>query len=373
MKNPLHLLRFGAACAALALSAAALHAAEDSTDQNTVRSKFSDASKPGTLKVALPWAEVRVSGTDGNEIVVTSSLEQKGKKEVDQDGFRRLDEDVTFEITEKNNVATIVMTGDNPWAAQGAEFNVQVPHNTNLVLRTEAGGDIKVENIDGDIDINSMNGEVALLDIGASAVVNTMNGEVTATFKKAPAKPVSITSMNGEVDVRLPSDTKANLRMRTHNGTIRTNFADNILQTKTEKVSGKGFSYGYGMTHDQARELARHAERMARDAARQARAHAAMIRGDKDANDDKDDDQTPEPPEPAAAPEAPATVTTAVTASTPDTTNVSVGKLTAAPRAPLPPLPGGPVGKSIVGTLNGGGVDIQLSTMNGTITLRQTK
>jgi hypothetical protein len=30
-------------------------------------------------------------------------------------------------------------------------------------------------------------------------------------------------------------------------------------------------------------------------------------------------------------------------------------------------------GKSIVGTLNGGGVDIKLTSMNGTITLRESK
>ena len=30
-------------------------------------------------------------------------------------------------------------------------------------------------------------------------------------------------------------------------------------------------------------------------------------------------------------------------------------------------------GKSIVGTLNGGGVDIKLTSMNGTITIRDTK
>ncbi len=47
--------------------------------------------------------------------------------------------------------------------------------------------------------------------------------------------------------------------------------------------------------------------------------------------------------------------------------------------APHPPrMPHMPVfptfgGKSIVGTLNGGGVDIQLASMNGAITLRQTK
>lgn len=359
MKNPfVHLFRLGLASATLAVAVTALHAADENSDQSTVRSKFSDPSKPGTLKVSLPWAEVHVSGTDGNEIVVTSSLEQKGKKkEVDKDGFRRLDEDVSFEITEKNNVATIVMSGDNIWVAHGAEFRVQVPRNTNLVLRTEAGGDINVANLDGDIDINSMNGEVTLSDIGSSAVVNTMNGEVTATFKKAPAKPVSITSMNGEIDLRLPTDTKANLRLRTHNGSIRTNFPDGVLQTKTEKNSARGYSNGYGMTRDQARELARNAERLAREQAKLARnvAHdVARAQGDSSA----DKKEAAEAPEPAEAPAARAS---------------AAAPAHAAPPAPaIPPLPGFG-GKSIVGTLNGGGVDIQLSTMNGTITLRQTK
>lgn len=352
------LFRLGAACAALAFTATALQAADENSEQNTIRSKFSDPAKPGTLKVSLPWAEVRVSGTDGNEIVVTSSIEEKGKsKEVDPDGFRRLDEDVSFEVVEKNNTATIVMSGDNLWAAHGAEFHVQVPRNTNLILRTEAGGDVQVENIDGDIDINSMNGEVTLTDIGSSAVINTMNGEVTATFKKAPAKAVSITSMNGEIDLRLPTDTKANLRMRTHNGSIRTNFPEGVLQAKTEKVSGsRGYTGTFGPTREQTREIARQAERMARDASRAAREHAKLARAQTGAAEgDKDTDETSAPPAPASP--------TPATASIP----------AAAPQPPIPPIPAWAGGKSIVGTLNGGGVDIQLSTMNGTITLRQTK
>ena len=42
------------------------------------------------------------------------------------------------------------------------------------------------------------------------------------------------------------------------------------------------------------------------------------------------------------------------------------------PVPPIPPLPNFG-GKSIVGTLNGGGVDIKLTSMNGTITIRETK
>src|SRR6478736_2771300 len=206
-------------------------------DGATARVKFSDPSKPGTLKLSLPWAEARVTAIDGNEVIVSSSLDEKTRRgEVDHEGFRRLDDDLTFELVEKNNVATITIAGDNPWMSTGAEFEIKVPRNTNLILRTEAGGDINVHGVEGDIDVNSMNGEVTLEGISSSAIVNTMNGEVHVSFSKPPVKPVSLSSMNGEIDLRLPGDTKANLRMRTHNGSIRTNFPEGALQTKTEKT-----------------------------------------------------------------------------------------------------------------------------------------
>lgn len=331
---------------------------EESPDGATARATFSDPSKPGTFRLSLPWAEARIVATDGNEIVVSSSLDEKGRRdEVDHEGFRRLDEDLTFELVEKNNVATVTIAGENPWAANGAEFNILVPRNTNLVLRTEAGGDIRVKGVEGDIDIQSMNGEVTLEDIASSAVVNTMNGEVHVTFSKAPVKPVSLSSMNGEIDLRLPGDTKANLRMRTHNGSIRTNFPEGALQTKTEKTTK-----GAADLHPDSREYRDYQREVARVERERARIEREAHQAAADAT--------------AAANEALAAADAAVAAAAapraaPVTANVAV----AAPLAPLAPLPPVPNfgGKSIVGTLNGGGVDIKLTSMNGTITLRQSK
>jgi hypothetical protein len=358
MKFPLNsILRLGALVATTALLSGPVRADDDDAT-TTSRIKFSDPAKPGTLKASLPWADLHVTGTTGNEIVVTSTLKEKGAKQERPDGLRRLDEEVSFELSEKNNTATIQIVGDNPWAAQGAEFKIELPHNTSLVLRTEAGGDMLVENIDGDIDITSMNGEVTLRDIGSSAVVNTMNGEINAVFKTAPVKAVSFSSMNGEIFVKLPVDTKANLRMRSHNGAILTDFPDSILKAKSENRS-----HGEDMAENPeaespdappaevAAERAMHdAEKAVRDAAKVAARDAA--RAARDAQ-------------------------RAVLVS--DSAVISSDQTPVAPRAPhMPRMPRIPMvpafgGKSVVGTLNGGGVDVQLATMNGTITLRQVK
>jgi len=175
-----------------------------------------------------------------------------------------------------------------------------------------------------------MNGEVKLEGISGSAVINTMNGEVHASYAKPPQKLVSITSMNGEIDLRVPAETKANVRLRTHTGSILTDFNDAVLKTKSEGKGPGGI--------DTAR-ISADAARAAADAMRAA-ANEARDAARAELEEEKND------------------------------SNHRVH----APRPPLPPVVVPPIigGKLVSGTLNGGGVDIKISTMNGEITLRRT-
>jgi hypothetical protein len=269
---------------------------------------------------------------------------------------------VSFELTEKDNVVSLRLAGENPWAGHDAEFKVSVPRAMALDIKTEAGGDLKVKDITGDIEINNMNGEVSLEGITGSTVVNTMNGEVHAVYARAPQRLVSITSMNGEVDLRVPADTKANIRLRTHNGSILTDFSETVLKTKTEgksdgyvghnsqaaKAAADAVHQAMQVAHEVTREVQREIDRAMKEAA-EAEAEAYEARqeaehADKVAAEMAVDHPAPKAP---AAPRSPRS-----------------------PRPPMPPITGG---KTVSGTLNGGGIDIKVSTMNGEITLRQTK
>jgi hypothetical protein len=334
---PTQLLRF---VLLASLAAAPLARAEDEGSTATV--KLSAPDKPATLSLDVPWADIRIVGTDGDTVTVESTLNQKNSKPARPGALRRLDNEVSFELTEKDNVVTLSLAGDNPWGGHDAEFKISVPRTIALNLKTDAGGDLAVKGVEGDVEINNMNGEVLLEGLVGSAVINTMNGEVRVIYAKAPQKPISITSMNGEVDLRLPADTKANIRMRTHNGSILTDFAEDALKTKAEGGKSGGYSYSYG--HEEtaraaaiaAADAARIAVQVSRDVAREVQREVARAVKEGTGEDT-----------PAVAPRAPRP-----------------------PRAPMPPITGG---KLVTGTLNGGGVDIKVSTMNGEITLRQTK
>jgi len=335
MKSLRSLLLFSAVLGA----ALTLRAADG--EMTTASVAFSDPAKPGTLRVNIPWADLRITGTDAPGVTVRSNLEQKGRTRVTRDGLRRIDESVAFELLEQDNVVTLALAGGAEWHSPGSEFEISVPHNTNLVLSNGMGGDIRVTGVEGDLDVDSMNGDVSLDGIASSAVVNTMNGQIKAAFKSAPTKPVSLTTMNGEINVHLPAETKASLRLRTHNGSILTDFPEDALQTQTETRSGTPVAGAAPRAReaDRARsEAAREAADAVRAAAEVARTVVEEVRREVAAAVAERDGATPRAPR--------------------------------APRAPRPPTFGG---KSITGTLNGGGTDIALTSMNGTITLRQGK
>ncbi len=354
------LLRF---LVAASLTAFALTRAHADDEGSTATATLSAPGKPATLRIDMPWADIHISGVDGNVVTVESTISQKDAKSTRSDGLRRLDDEVTFELTEKDNTVVLRIAGDNPWANHDAEFKISVPRAMALDVKTEAGGDLAVKDITGDIEINNMNGEIMLEGITGSAVVNTMNGEVRAIYAKAPQKLVSITSMNGEIDLRVPADTKANVRLRTHNGSIMTDFDEAVLKTKSEgRSSGSSNNYvseagrnaaeavrmamqvARDVAQEVSREVKREVERAHKEAAVAAHEHAVELSPKELA--DRDANRLAAPAEPLA-PHTPRS-----------------------PRPPLPPITGG---KIVSGTLNGGGVDIKISTMNGEITLRQTK
>lgn len=337
MKNniPHQLLRFAFLAS---LAAAPFACADDEGSSATV--KLSAPDQPATFTLDMPWAEIRITGVDGDAVTVDSSLSEKSNKPAKPGALRRLDNEVSFELTEKDNVVTLSLTGDNPWSAHDAEFKISVPRRMALNLKTGTGGDLVVKGVEGDIEIENMNGEVSLDGVKGAAVISTMNGEVRAVYAAAPQKPISITSMNGEIDLRVPADTKANVRMNTHNGSILTDFSEDVLKTKSEGSKGYSYSFGHGEAPQAAAAAAAEATRVAVQVARDVQREVARE------------------------------VARAVKEGTGENVTPRVPRAPRAPRPPMPPITGG---KLITGTLNGGGVDIKVSTMNGEITLRQTK
>jgi len=182
---------------------------------------FSDPSRPGLLRVNLVNNAVSVKTHPGREVIIESTS-RGGRRGPDRrvpTGLRRIDTNPGLAVEEENNVMTVTNMRNS------GNLEIQVPAKTNLNLRTVNGGNLQVDDVEGEIEVTNTNGSVMLNNVAGSVIAHATNGRVVATLREVtPNKPMSFTSMNAHIDITFPANVKANLKMRTDNGATYSDF-----------------------------------------------------------------------------------------------------------------------------------------------------
>lgn len=109
------------------------------------------------------------------------------------------------------------------------DFELKAPYQTNVYLRTVNHGDIRVENLAGDFDINNINGGVELSEVSGSGRAYALNHPLKALFSRNPKSPSYFGSLNGLIEVTFQPDLSADLKFKTFNGHVYTDFAVTAL------------------------------------------------------------------------------------------------------------------------------------------------
>src|ERR1051326_3464960 len=211
--------------------------------QEQATAKWNDPSRPGLLKVNSVLGSIRIKIHTTNDV----TIEVKSRRNRIDDrivrppappegaGLRRPDpggSPFTVE-TDLNNVITV--TGGD-FASGMGDLEIEVPNKTNLNLQAKLGT-IMVDGVEGDIEETSLNGSINLTNVSGSVGAHSMNGTMLVSFQNiADGKPMSFTSMNGNVDVTLPAAAKANLKMRTALGGIYTDFDVQLATSSTNST-----------------------------------------------------------------------------------------------------------------------------------------
>ena len=118
---------------------------------------------------------------DSNEAMAEAKRDVK--MDMSQQGnFVRLYEDGPFRSPNGMNYR-----GDDYYGYRVVfDFDVQVPYDTELVLKGVNHGDIQVKKTTGDYEIHGLNGGIEMEEITGSGLVSTLNGKVKVTFSKNP-------------------------------------------------------------------------------------------------------------------------------------------------------------------------------------------
>jgi hypothetical protein len=205
----------------LLFAASAAFSQEAPPDRVTV--PFSDPSRPKTLRVNLINGAITVKGYDGKDAIVEARPKGERHHRAERsDGMKRIDLAGTgLVVEESENILKVGTRSVN----EDMQLTIQVPYNTSLKLSTVNGGDIIVDHVIGDVELQDTNGKITATHISGTAVVNALNGKVLVTFDKVSGdKPMSFSSLNGDIDVTLPADLKAKVKLKTDNGAVYSDF-----------------------------------------------------------------------------------------------------------------------------------------------------
>ncbi len=246
-------------------------AQQSQTDHAVV--SFTNPSKPGTVEVDVREGSILVRGYEGKDVVIDArwreraltkerreieaalaeteaelSEEERARRKAQAEkskGMKMLQvESMGLTIEEEDNVIQV----DVDEGKRAVDLVIQVPFSASLRLscRDDERG-VTVERVDGEIEVDTSDGPIVLTNVSGPVVADSSDGEIKIVFGKiTPGKPMSLSAMDGDIDITLPLNAKASLKIKTDEGQIYTDFDVQLTpsqQKQEEDERREGGSY----------------------------------------------------------------------------------------------------------------------------------
>jgi DUF4097 and DUF4098 domain-containing protein YvlB len=104
------------------------------------------------------------------------------------------------------------------------EYTLTVPRTARLDEIKLINGSLDVTGMSGEVNASCINGRLEAHDLSGRARLSTINGRLDARFGQLASNSVELNSVNGSVELTIPSDSKAELEADTVSGGINNDF-----------------------------------------------------------------------------------------------------------------------------------------------------
>ncbi len=204
---------------------------------------LSNPGNSGKLIVQQLSGSIDVIAYEGNEVIVKASFGNKKehyKDKSEKPGLKKIENSsLKISAEEKNNVVQII---NEQWN-KATNLEIKVPSNFSLKLGTVNKGNITVNGVKGELEISNVNGEITLTGVSGSASADTVNGDIKVNFLSVTdGASMAFSSMNGDLEVTFPKSVKGNLKLKSEQGDIFTDFE--MAVDKQKPVVDKNSSGG---------------------------------------------------------------------------------------------------------------------------------
>jgi len=206
--------------------------------------KFANA-KDRKIVITADNTRMQIEGYDGDEVQIrvydyeapperAKGLKPLYNSAVDNSG-------IGLSVVQEGNVLNITKA-----SRKEGKYTIRVPRKVSISFEEVnwQGDDLKISNVEGDLEIKTNNSSIHLEKVSGPVVASTTSGDITVIYAPSVVqdKPSSISNISGVVDVTLPGNTKANLKMKSITGEI---YSDLDLSLNPNKGSMKRLGGGH--------------------------------------------------------------------------------------------------------------------------------
>jgi hypothetical protein len=184
-------------------------------------------ARPATVKASVVSGNLVVTGYDEKEILVETTVAGHPPSSKDQarDGERNSPASdfrpAGLSVKEQDNVVSISLLPTAP----PMDLWVYVPRSARLKLNNLASGDLRVEKVAGETEVSIVNGSLFLTNVSGAVVAHAVNGRINVDCASiVPAKPMTLSSVNGNIQITLPARCQAQVKLESLTGRIACEF-----------------------------------------------------------------------------------------------------------------------------------------------------
>ena len=167
---------------------------------------------------------VHISSWDRNEVKVDAVKYADTKERLDEARIevdsgkdylsirtKYRDHDLSFNWGSHNNPASV-------------EYTLMVPRAARLDEIKLINGSLDVTGVSGEVRASCINGKLQAHNLSGRARLSTINGRLDAGFDQLTGSALELNSVNGSVELTIPSDSKAEIDASTVSGGIDNDF-----------------------------------------------------------------------------------------------------------------------------------------------------
>jgi hypothetical protein len=242
-----------------------LHAADDDDsdsgmrlqEKETIRKTFNLTAANKVLDVDNIFGSIEVTGGQGDQVqlVVNKIISAESK-----DKMEAAKKEVTLDITDQPDLLKLYVNGPfrcncengrdgcGGWHGDRGytvkmDFQLQVPRNIEIRLRTVNSGHVRVQDVTGNFSVHNVNGGIDMQNVAGSGVAKTVNGPVKVTFRENPREKSDFATINGNVDLYFVRGLAGDFRFKTMNGAVYSDFEMSSLPAQPVSAEHHGTKF----------------------------------------------------------------------------------------------------------------------------------